>query len=52
MADNFTIKKTEKETETKKTITIDIERVNNASNTISGSIEEVVEKLKVHSEND
>ena len=43
MADNFTIKKTEKETETKKTITIDIERVNNASNTISGSIEEVVE---------
>lgn len=46
MSDNFTVTKTEKETKTGKTITIDIKRNDNGSKTISGDIEEVVAELK------
>lgn len=46
MSDNFTVTKTEKETKTGKTITIDIKRNDNESKTISGDIEEVVAELK------
>ena len=46
MSDNFTVTRTEKETKTGKTITIDIKRTDSASNTISGDIEEVVADLK------
>ena len=46
MADNFTVTKTEKETKTGRTITIDIKRNDNGSKTISGDIENVVAELK------
>ena len=46
MAENFTVTKTEKETKTGKTITIDIKRNDNGSMTISGDIENVVAELK------
>ena len=46
MADNFTVTKTEKETKTGRTITIDIKRNDNGSRTISGDIENVVAELK------
>lgn len=46
MSDNFTVTKTEKETKTGKTITIDIKRNDNGSKTISGDVEEVVAELK------
>ncbi len=46
MADNFTVTKTEKETKTGKTITIDIKRNGNGSKTISGDIKDVVAELK------
>lgn len=46
MSDNFTITRTEKETETKKTITIDIKRTNDEMRTISGDIGSVVKELK------
>ena len=46
MADNFTVTKTEKETKTGRTITIDIKRNDNGSKTISGDIEDVVAELK------
>ena len=45
MADNFTVTKTEKETKTGRTITIDIKRNDNGSKTISGDIENVVRFL-------
>ena len=46
MADNFIVKKTEKETKNGKTIIIDIKRADSESSTISGDIESVVEQLK------
>lgn len=46
MTDNFTVTKTEKETKTGRTITIDIKRNDNGSETVSGDIEEVVAELK------
>ena len=46
MADNITVTKTEKETKTGRTITIDIKRSDNGSKTISGDIENVVAELK------
>ena len=46
MADNFTVTKTEKETKTGRTITIDIKRNDNGSKTISGDIGNVVAELK------
>ena len=46
MADSFTVTKTEKETKSGKTITIDIKRNDNGSKTVSGDIEEVVAELK------
>lgn len=46
MADNFTVTKTEKETKTGKTITIDIKRTDSASKNISGDIDEVIAELK------
>lgn len=46
MSENFTIKKTEKETKNGKTITIDIKRTDSESTTISGDIESVVKQLK------
>ena len=46
MAENFTVTKTEKETKTGKTITIDIKRNDSGSKTVSGDIEEVVAELK------
>ena len=46
MSDSFIITKTEKETETKKTITIDIKRAYKESRTISGDIDAVVNELK------
>ena len=46
MEDNFTVTKTEKETKTGRTITIDIKRNDNGSRTISGDIENVVAELK------
>ena len=52
MADNFTVTKTEKETKTGKTITIDIKRTDSNSRTISGDIEDVVAELKKLTEND
>lgn len=52
MADNFTVTKTEKETKTGKTITIDIKRTDSNSRTISGDIEDVVAELKKLTEKD
>lgn len=46
MSNNFTVTKTEKETKTGKTITIDIKRTDDRKRTISGNIEEVVAELK------
>lgn len=46
MSNNFTVTKTEKETKTGKTITIDIKRTDDNKRTISGNIEAVVAELK------
>lgn len=46
MTENFTVTRTEKETKTGKTITIDIKRSDDGSKTISGNIEDVVAELK------
>ena len=46
MTDNFTVTRTEKETKSGKTITIDIKRSDDNSKTISGDIDAVVQELK------
>lgn len=51
MANEFKVKKTVKETETKTTITYDFTKEDTNSTAISGTVEEVVAELKTKAEN-